>query len=270
VPTPLPGGQDTLAALEAEVFRRLGAHEEAADLAQVSLALDPNAAEPRLTLARALAALGRIDAAIAALAAPDPTRLYEAEQRALATLRAELEQRRAELLRAEAAAASGGGDPALVLDAAAARLAGGDRAGAVALARAVLPQLGADPALVRRAALVLGRAGRWLEAEPLWEGLTRAAAAGARDWFNLGLTREQTGDPAGAGAAYREALQAPDAVTVAADLQAGLARLAWSAGDVPTTIAALEAYLAADPPADQAARTREVLRRLRPAPEAAR
>ncbi|MEN6632450.1 MAG: molecular chaperone DnaJ, partial [Candidatus Polarisedimenticolia bacterium] len=68
-----------------------------------------------------------------------------------------------------------------------------------------------------------------------------------------------SGEPSRAADCYARALAAGGP---AADAQAGLARLALARGDLAAARAAVEALLAANPPADVAERARAALARL--------
>ncbi|MFN7964721.1 MAG: tetratricopeptide repeat protein [Acidobacteriota bacterium] len=254
-------------AIEAEIFRTLGAFPEAIDGARSALAIDPDLVPARLTLGRALGATGELDAALAALIAPQPKLLYEQERNELQSEQQRIAKRKAELAQLQDEARRESASPAVLLDVALAQLNSGDLLHAAELARAALASGELDPVLLRQAALILGRAGHLRDAEPLFERLANGATSTPRDWVNLGVTRERSGDREGARAAFRRALELP---AVAADGHAGLARLAWAEGDTATTAAELDAFLAASPPSDQAVRAREALMRLRPAAESAK
>lgn len=252
-------------AIEAEIFRTLGAFPEAIDGARAALSIDPDSVPARLTLGRALGASGQLDAALLALTPPQPKLLYEQERAELLSEQQSITKRKAELQQLQDEASRGTAPPEVLLGVAEAQLGSGDATHAAELARAALAAAMNSPELIRRGALVLGRAGNLREAEPWLQSLSTGSEAEARDWVNLGVVRERSGDRDGARAAYRQALTFSPAPAAA---HAGLARLAWAEGDAATTALELDAFLAASPPPDQAARAKEALTRLRPAVKA--
>lgn len=247
------------AALLAEIYRTLGAPIEAIDAAQEALRLDPDLVSARLTLGRALGASGQIDAALAALVAPNPAILLEPQRVELAQERQRWQNRREELAHLSELVASAAATPSQLLAVASAQLESGAPEQAATTAELALRGGGLERPLLRQAALILARAGRLRVAAPLWEQLTSGAEVEPRDWVNLGIVREGSGDARGARAAYERAAQSSPAPAAAF---AGLARLALTEGDMAATISALRSFLAAGPSAEQRPRAEQALSRL--------
>jgi len=250
--------------LLAEIYLALDALPEAEEAARQALAIDPGFARAQVALAEALGRSGRLDDALeqlgAAVGATAATR-----DDAGAALRREAQQRwRArvtELASLGAKALAGDATPDDLLALAETQLAVGRTADAAALAESAVGRAPGDLAVARRAAFVLGSAGRMLEAEKLLLQVAEKQPLDGTDLVNLGVLRELTGDPAGASDAFRRAAEAGGGWAA----QAGLARLALAAGDRAAATAALEALLAAGPPPDDSARAVEALRALDPA-----
>ncbi len=241
--------------LQSEIFLSIDALAEAEESARAALALDPSDARARGVLGEVLGRRGRIDDALAALIPPAPGDLDEGEFATLEAARAKWDGRGAELRRLDEAARAPDATPDTLLACADARLSTGDTAGAAELAQRATPAL-AEPAALRRAALLLGRAGRPSAAAALLEKL--GPAAGPVDAVNLGVLLEAAGDAEAAQAAYRRALGAGDN----AEAHAGLARLAVARGDRAEAVLQLKAYLAGAPPAEFVAHAKEALARL--------
>ena len=250
--------------LLSEIYLALDALPEAEEAARQALAIDPGFARAQVALAESLGRQGKLDDALSQLgetvAATAATR-----GDAGAALRREAQQRwRArvtELAALGAKATAGNATPADLLALAETQIAVGRSAEAAALAEAAVARAAGDVAVERRAAFVMGSAGRMLEAEKLLLRAGEARPLDGTDLVNLGVLRELTGDPEGAGDAFRRAAAAGGGWAA----QAGLARLALAAGDRAAATAALEALLAAGPPPDETARVTEALRTLDPA-----
>jgi tetratricopeptide (TPR) repeat protein len=248
----------------AEIYLALDALPEAEEAARQALAIDPGFARAQVALAEALGRQGRLDDALAQLGAAVGATAATRDD-AGAALRREAQQRwRArvtELASLGAKALAGDATPADLLALAETQIAVGRTAEAAALAESAVARAPQDTAVVRRAAFVLGSAGRLLEAEKLLLQVAEKQPLGGTDLVNLGVLRELTGDPAGAAEAFRSAAEAGGGWSA----QAGLARLALAAGDRAAATAALQALLAAGPPPDDTARVIEALRTLDPA-----
>ena len=209
-------------------------------------------------LGEVLARRGRLDEAITALVPPAPQDLDESELAALKDARTRWETRRAELERLEADARRDDVAAETLLSLAEIRLATGDSEGAAALAQRAEPRVQGAAGL-RRAALLLGRAGRPSEGADLLSRL--GAEMSPTDLINLGVLLEESGDPERAADAFRRGLAAGGP---AADAHAGLARVALARGDRAQVVKELGLYLESSPPAELAARAKEALGRLEP------
>ncbi|RMF76869.1 MAG: tetratricopeptide repeat protein [Acidobacteria bacterium] len=249
-------------AVLAAVFARKGALVEAEEEARRALERHPVDPAPRLVLAEVLGRTGRLDEALAVLEHPDESVLTPDERAALERERARWSARRRQIAELTARVEAGEAGAAELLVLAEAELETGRAGRAVELARRAVEAGLPEPDLARRAARVLGRAGRLLEAERVLAPLVDAGVAGPVDLANLGVIRERTGDPDGAAEAYRQALAASPPRRVAIAARAGLARLAIDRGDADTAREQLEALLALGPPTDVAARARLALERL--------
>ncbi|MCU0229860.1 MAG: tetratricopeptide repeat protein [Acidobacteria bacterium] len=250
-------------ALMSEIYLALDALPEAEEAARQALAIDPGFARAQVALAEALGRQGKLDDALAQLGETVGATAATRDD-AGAALRREAQQRWrtriTELASLGAKASAGNATPADLLTLAETQIAIGRTAEAAALADAAVARASGDPVVARRAAFALGSAGRMLEAEKLLERIAEVQPLSAADLVNLGVLRELTGDPEGAGAAYRQALESGGDWQA----QAGLARLALAAGDRAAATAALQALLAAGPPPDDSARVIEALRVLDP------
>ena len=245
-------------ALTAEIFLAMDALSESAEAAQAALTLDPGQPRALLALGEALGRQGKLPEALAALTPPDPAALAAEELADFRDAKARWQLRLEEQRRLEGEAARDDAPSETLLQLAEIRLAVSDFSAAADLASRAASH-GLEGAALRRAAVILGQAGRLTEAERLLSGLTAGSEATADDWVNLGVLRELTGAPGLAGEAYRRALELPKAP---ADAHAGLARLALARGDRKEAAAALRAYLDSNPPLEYTARTKEALSRL--------
>ncbi|MDQ7006514.1 MAG: tetratricopeptide repeat protein [Acidobacteriota bacterium] len=248
-------------ALTARTLLSLEALGEAEQQAREAIGLDPDLVEARRVLAEILARTGRIDEAVEQLEVPHPQRLLGRQRRALDTARARWLERREHLAKIEKLVGEGRPEPGETLELAASLVETGQPERAARLAQRALAGPAVDTALERRAAAILYRAGYPLEAGGVLETIDRRGAADTLDLANLALTLELTGAEEAAEKLYRRILDQPDPP---AEVHAGLARLALRRGDYETLVRELEAYLAASPAPERAARADAVLERLRP------
>ncbi|RMG47664.1 MAG: hypothetical protein D6718_03075 [Acidobacteria bacterium] len=255
------------AALVAAALLDLGAPEEAEAQARRALSLDPDLPQARISLAEVLGRTGRLEEAVAILERSPAPWWSERDRSAVEEARRRWTERREALARLTEAAASPDADPATLLALAEAELAAGRRADASRHAARAAERSG-EPDLLRRAAYVLGSAGRPLEAERLLSRIAEGGLAGPRDLVNIGVARELSGDPEGAGEAYRRALDAGAGGDAKRAALAGLARLALRGGDVSEAGRLLRAFLAAGPERREALRVQAALRALEAAAEA--
>ncbi|MCU0224068.1 MAG: tetratricopeptide repeat protein [Acidobacteria bacterium] len=250
--------------LLSEIYLALDALPEAEEAARQALAIDPGFARAQVALAESLGRQGKLDDALSQLGETVSATAATRDD-AGAALRREAQQRwRArvtELAALGAKATAGNATPSDLLALAETQIAVGRSAEAAVLTEAAVARAAGDAAVERRAAFVLGSAGRMLEAERLLLRSGETRPLDGTDLVNLGVLRELTGDPEGAGDAFRRAAAAGGGWAA----QAGLARLALVAGDRAAATAALEALLAAGPPPDETARVIEALRTLDPA-----
>jgi len=245
-------------ALTAEVYVALEAYPEAEEAARAALARDPFEARARLALAESLGRRGRVGEALETLAIPAAGPYERHELAEFDEARRRWTARRDELARLEGEATKPDAAPDSLLALAAARAVVGDDAAAAALALRAAEATD-DAAALRRAARALGAAGRpFAGARTMARVEAKGAMTGA-DWVDYGVMRELSGEPSRAADCYARALAAGGPVVEA---QAGLARLALARGDLSAARAAVEALLAANPPADVAERARAALARL--------
>jgi len=246
-------------ALRARIQLAVGEISEAERVARRALEIDEHSVAARLVLGEALGRSARLDEAMLALTPPDPTLLSEREASEIDTRREHWRRRKEALDELEAATDRGGSPPEAIALLARARLELGNEAGAIALATEAVAKAPGDLEISRQAAYVLGAAGRPLAAERLLSLIVESSVASPDDLMNLGIARELSGDPAGARAAYLEALLG---VAAPADAHLGLARLALRDGDESEARRSLIEYLAAETDDTLVLRIREALSRL--------
>jgi tetratricopeptide (TPR) repeat protein len=252
-------------ALMATVFARVDALPEAEEAARAALALDEQHPDAILALAEVYGRTGRLDEALALLDGADLEYLTPEEREALTGARAAWAERARQVDELAELAEAPEAPPELIADLARARLETGDEPGAEALARRLASAEGTPPDVLRRAAYVIARVGKPLDAERVLTAALEAAGARAPvDWVNLGVLRERSGDAVAARAAYETALAYDDepAPEVARAARAGLARLALAEGSLELAASEIRALLDLNPPTEMATRAEKALERL--------